>query len=78
MIQDDKRSNHQTTDVLAWIPLKLYYSTERDGKTILWPNDPSTHLGCGQLGFNPFSSGYFIFTGQNNFSFRQGAKSLHN
>lgn len=77
MIQCDMRPNHQTTYALAGIPLNLYYSTERDSKTILWPNDPRTHLGCGQLDFNPFSSGYFISTEQNNFDFRKGAKSLH-
>lgn len=74
MIQCDMRPNHQTTYALAGIPLNLYYSTERDSKTILWPNDPRTHLGCGQLDFNPFSSGYFISTEQNNFDFYKGAQ----
>lgn len=68
MIQHGMSSNHQTTDVLAWISPNLYWSTESDDKTILWLNDPSTHLGCEQSGFNPFSSEYFIFTEQNNFS----------
>lgn len=68
MIQHSMSSNHQTTDVLAWISSNLYWSTESDDKTILWLNDPSTRLGCEQLGFNPFSSEYFIFTEWNNFS----------
>lgn len=68
MIQHGMSSNHQTTDILAGISPNLYWSTESDDKTILWLNDPSTRLGCEQLGFNPFSSEYFIFTKQNNFS----------
>lgn len=68
MIQHGMRANHQTTDVLAWISPNPYWNTESDDKTILWLNDPSTRLGCEQLGFNPFSSEYFIFTVQNNFS----------
>lgn len=62
MIQHGMRSNHQTTDVLAWISPNLYWSTESDDKTILWLNDPGPHLGCEQLGFNPFSRDFFFFS----------------